>query len=84
MINKILSMTNEEISDIVTLNMFYKVITDGGDTFIGIIDGPYKGINDAILAGYDLDYFYITLVNSQQQIIKVFSHNITKIEAFEV
>ncbi len=77
-------MTNEEISKIVSLNDFYRVYTDGGDTFIGLIDGPYRGSKDTKLEGYDLDYLYITLINSQQQIIKVFSGIVTKIEEFEL
>ncbi len=77
-------MTNEEISQIVSLNKFYTVFTNGGDKFIGLIDGPYKGLENAVLEGYDLDYIYITLINSGQQIIKVFSHSVIQIEEFEV
>lgn len=77
-------MTNKEISKLVTLNKFYTVFTDGGDKFNGLIDGPYKGIEDSVLEGYDQNYIYINLINSQHQIIKVFAHNILQIEEFEV
>jgi hypothetical protein len=77
-------MTNQEIEQIISRNKFYTITTDGGDKFVGLIDGPFKGKEDALLEGYEYDYLYITLINSQQQILRLFSHNILKIVEFEV
>ncbi len=77
-------MTNEELNNIIKINTFYTITNNSGDKFTGLIDGPYNGLDKPILEGYDLDYIYITLVTVQQQILKVFSHNIVQIEELEL
>ena len=77
-------MTNQEISQIVSTQKFYTITTDGGGKYVGFIDGPYNGFKDALLEGYEYDYLYITLINSQQQILRLFSHNIVRIEEFDI
>jgi hypothetical protein len=73
-------MTNEEIKKIVSLDSFFRVITQNGETFIGIIDGPYSGHPKAKLVDYQKDYLYVTLINNQQQTLRIHSENIEKIE----
>ena len=75
-------MTNQEIKDIVDLNNFYKVSTINGETFIGIIDGPFAGYPASKLEVYKKDYIYVTLLNNQQQTIRVHSENVANIELF--
>ncbi len=75
-------MTNEQIKKIVSLDSFYKVTTESGETFIGIVDGPYDGYIKAKLVDYQKDYLYITLINTQQQTIRIYSENIKTIEKF--
>lgn len=75
-------MTNEEIKEIVSLDSFFKVHTNDGETFIGIIDGPYAGYPQAKLEDYKKDYLYVTLLNNQQKTIRIHSENIERIEKF--
>jgi len=75
-------MTNEEIKKIVSLDSFFRVITKNNETYIGIVDGPYAGYSSAKLADYQKDYLYITLINNQQQTVRIHSENIEKIEMF--
>lgn len=51
-------MTNEQIKKIVSLDSFYKVTTESGETFIGIVDGSYDGYIKAKLVDYQKDYLY--------------------------
>lgn len=78
-------MTNQDISQAATKYQFTTLYTDRDEVFIGVIDGPYEGKNDSVLEGYEMDYFYLTLIfTPNHQIIKLRSHDIVKIEEYEV
>lgn len=72
-------MTNEEIKKLVNLQNIFKISTNEGETFIGIVDGPYAGFPNAKLEAHRKDYVYVTLLNSQQQTIRVYSEDIESI-----
>ena len=75
-------MKTEEIKNLVSLDSYYRLTTISGETFIGIIDGPYKGYEKAKLEDYRKDYLYVTLLNNQQQTIRIHCENIEIIEEF--
>lgn len=72
-------MTNEELRNIIEIDTFYKISTKS-DTFVGLVDGPYRGYLKALNKSHQKDYLYIKLINNQGQTIHVYSEDVISIE----